>query len=499
MDKNINQLIFQHVWAIRPEKLAAIMELAAIRASGKELTNAEIQARIGEGPSSQSPRIIGSVGVLPIYGTIAPKMDLMTEMSGGSSIEGMQQTFRAMMADDKVESILLDIDSPGGVTDMVPEFAKEIREARGTKPITAIANTQAASAALWLGSQADQLFITPSGGVGSIGCFAGHEDISAQQEKDGIKTTLVKAGKFKAEFNPYEPLSDSARAEMQRKVDISHQQFVEDVAAGREVDPWTVLTSYGEGRMLDASEALAVGMVDGIETFDDVVARLHTKVVPSNDVPAKEDRTMDELLTKFADKLGITIEDGDDEAAVLAKADSLNAVIEPLRKAKDSAEKVKSFAAEFPQEYEEMKSLRAARVENEAHKFAENYERLHVKKDDGTAEPSPTKGFSAIVLAAVEDTHKKLAYGDLEVNDLKNLMDIVADEKNAIVEYAESGSSRTKESIGKGSEGGNARSTFAELVNEIMVQDSLEYGAAVSAAAKKNPDLFDEYQNAPVA
>lgn len=499
MDKHLNSFIFQHVWAIRPEKLAAIMELAAIRAEGRELTKAEIQSRMGEGPSSISPRIVGSVGVLPIFGTIAPKMDLMTEMSGGSSIEGMQQTFRAMLADPKVESILLDIDSPGGVTDMVPEFAAEIRNARGTKPITAIANTQAASAALWLGSQADELYITPSGSVGSIGCFAGHEDISAQQEQEGIKTTLVKAGKFKAEFNPYEPLSDSARAEMQSKVDASHMRFVEDVAAGRGVDPWTVLTTYGEGRMLEANDALAVGMVDGVKTFDDLIAGLHTaKVVSGNDVPAKEGREMDELLTKFAEKLGITIEDGDDEAAVLAKADSLNAVIEPLRKAKVSAEKVRSMREEFPDEYAELQAGRVARIENEAHRFAENYERLHVKNDDGTSEPNSTKGFSAVVLAAVEDTHKKIAAGDLGVEDLKSLMDVVADEKNAIVEYAEFGSSRTLDTVHKTVDG-NARSTFAELVNEIMVQDSLEYGAAVSAAAKKNPDLFEQYQNASVA
>lgn len=199
---------------------------------------------------------------------------MFTQVSGATSVSGFQSSFRAALADPVIDGILIDIDSPGGSTDLVPELAAEVYDARGGKPIVAIANTMAASAAYWIGSQADEFVVTPSGEVGSIGVYAVHQDLSGKQEKEGVKTTLVKAGEFKADTNPYEPLSDEARAAVQERVDEFYGMFLEAVSRGRSVSVSDVKGRFGKGRVVTASSALKEGMVDGIATFDATVARM---------------------------------------------------------------------------------------------------------------------------------------------------------------------------------------------------------------------------------
>ncbi len=140
---------------------------------------------------------------------------MLMESSGGTSVQGVARQFRAAMADPDIGRVILDVDSPGGQVGGVEELAREIYQARGQKPVTAIANGLAASAAYWIATAADEFVVTPSGQVGSIGVFGMHQDVSAALEKDGVKVTMVSAGKYKTEGNPFEPLTDEARAAMQ--------------------------------------------------------------------------------------------------------------------------------------------------------------------------------------------------------------------------------------------------------------------------------------------
>lgn len=272
----IVRAVSESPWAMRPDRLAVILDLVAMRAAGERLTADEVRARIGAAPPRRQAVTAGAVAVLPLYGVIIPRASLMSEMSGGTSVSGFQALLDQAIADPAVDAILIDVNSPGGLTDLVPELAARIREARGIKPITAIANTTAASAAYWLASQADELVVTPSGEVGSIGVYAAHQDISAAQEKAGIATTLISAGRFKVEASPFAPLTDEARAAIQERVDAFYGMFVADVAAGRGVTEAAVRDGFGQGRVVTAEAALAAGMVDGIETFDEALARLAT-------------------------------------------------------------------------------------------------------------------------------------------------------------------------------------------------------------------------------
>lgn len=275
---HVMRAVTETPWAVDETTLHAIRDLVALRSGGQRFTAAELEARIGDGPSHRSDvQMVGSVAVLPLYGVIMPRADLFNEMSGGTSVDRFRSAFLDAVEDDTVSAVVLDVASPGGMTDLIPELAADMRAARGAKPIVAVANTKALSAAYWLAAQADEIVVTPSGIVGSIGVYSMHEDISGQLEQDGVTVTLISAGENKTECNPYEPLSDEAREAMQARVDEMAGMFVSDVAAGRRVGEQKVRESFGRGRVMTASQAAAVGgMVDGVGTLRATVARLQS-------------------------------------------------------------------------------------------------------------------------------------------------------------------------------------------------------------------------------
>jgi len=271
--KRTVQFISETPWAILPSTLALILEIVKQRADGNRLTDEEIRERLSN-RRERSVANSGSVAVLGLYGPIVPRASLFTDVSGATAVQDFQASFREAMEDPAVSAILIDVDSPGGTVDLVPELAAEIRSSRGSKPIVAHANTMAASAAYWIASAADELVVTPSGEVGSIGVYAAHDDISGFQEKTGIKTTLISAGKYKVEHNPFGPLSEEAREEIQKTVNEYYGLFVSAVAKGRGASSEKVRNEFGQGRMKTARDALSAGMVDRIETFDQTLARL---------------------------------------------------------------------------------------------------------------------------------------------------------------------------------------------------------------------------------
>lgn len=220
------------------------------------------------------PAASGPVAVLNLRGVITPFPRF--SLFGGSSdgLVGFRRNLREAAANPDIGSILINVDSPGGSIDLVPETAADMRAARAQKPVIAVANTMAGSAAYWIASQATELVVTPSGDVGSVGVFILHEEFSEFDKRLGIETTLIKAGRHKAEGNPYQPLSDEAREHFQEVVDQTYDTFVADVAAGRGVSTSKVTRDFGEGRMLRADQATVAGMADRVAPIEEVLAGL---------------------------------------------------------------------------------------------------------------------------------------------------------------------------------------------------------------------------------
>lgn len=258
----------QTIWAMTPAGLEMLPKLFA--AAKPEAAAAPQRQRAAPG---------ASVGVLDLSGPIMQKSTWW-----GTSTEEFGQALDAMVADPSVKSVLINVDSPGGSVSGVQELASKIYAARGTKPIVAISNSQAASAAYWIATAADRLYITPGGEAGSIGVFAIHADMSQALENEGIKVSVIKAGEYKAEWIPYLPLTPEARDYEQQQVDRIHGEFIAAVSRHRGVSESVVRKSFGQGRTVDAKAAVAAGMADRVATFEQVVERLQSGRIKAGSV-----------------------------------------------------------------------------------------------------------------------------------------------------------------------------------------------------------------------
>ena len=271
--KKILSVVFGEVWAIRPCKLDALANLVMLVAGGGKRSEEEL-AEIAAVRRGRPAAVKGSVAVLPVHGLLSQHAGMIQESSGGTSTDELGRAFDSLMADNSIGAVVLDVDSPGGSVYGITELSSRIRAARGTKPIVAVANSEMASAAYHLGTAADEMVVTPSGEVGSVGVVALHLDVSKAAEMSGLSYTLLSAGEHKADGNSFQPLTDSSRAELQGQVDRYYEMFVGDVAKNRGITVKAVKSGYGQGRMVGAREAVESGMADRIDTLENVVAGL---------------------------------------------------------------------------------------------------------------------------------------------------------------------------------------------------------------------------------
>lgn len=273
---NVLRYIRERPWAITEQALGVVQEVVAAHLVGWRPT-AEEQERIETMAAARpKPYAAGAIAVIPLQGLLVPRASLFSAMSGGTSMDAFQSMVGQAVNDPTVSHIVLDIDSPGGVVDQIPETAAFLRSARDQKPITAVANCEAGSAAFWLACQATDFSITPSGTAGSLGVLTGHQDVSGAAEKAGVKTTLVaaQASPYKLELSPFAPLSAEARANLQAEVDDLCAWFINDVALGRGIDPETVAETFGKGRMVSAKAAVDRRMADRVETLPAAIERI---------------------------------------------------------------------------------------------------------------------------------------------------------------------------------------------------------------------------------
>ena len=269
------------------QRLAALAALCAHPWAMLESAWSELETMCGDPtvpdkaaaiPAKREPSPRGAgVAVVPIYGTIFPKPNVFTHFGMGTAVSDIRQQFRSALA-SKANTIVFDVDSPGGSVALVDELSAEIYSARNTKETIAVVNPMMASAAYNLGSAANKIVVTQSGVLGSIGVFAQHVDVSEAEEQSGIKTTLISAGKYKTEGNPFEPLTTDARAAIQEDVDAYYADFVSSVARNRGVSRRTVKNGFGQGRVVRAEVAIAEGMADSVGTFNEVLESLGVAV-----------------------------------------------------------------------------------------------------------------------------------------------------------------------------------------------------------------------------
>ena len=212
--------------------------------------------------------VTDGVAVLSIDGSLMHKSGYIGSNSGATGYDGIAAQIDSANANPNVRGILLDINSPGGEVSGCQALADKIK-ASG-KPVWAIANEQAASAAYWIASSASRLMITDTAEVGSIGVLTAHVDYSKSLEADGYKVTLIYAGAHKVDGNPYEVLPEAVRADFQVQIDALREKFAGAVAANRGKTVGAVLST--EARMYRGQAAVDVKLADAVMSYDQTLA-----------------------------------------------------------------------------------------------------------------------------------------------------------------------------------------------------------------------------------
>ncbi|MDO8320610.1 signal peptide peptidase SppA [Rhodoferax sp.] len=264
-------------WAITPDKLREIQAIYSAHLRGEKGDIEAIEAKLGRPLANERApyTLTDGVAVITIEGVIAKRMNMFTQISGGTSTELVTQDLRAALVDPAVNSIILSIDSPGGTVDGTQALSDQVFSARRVKPIVALASGVMASAAYWIGSAAQAVFISEQTTMtGSIGVVTSHVDMSRAEEQKGVKTTEIYAGKFKRIASSYSPLSDDGRTSIQEQVDYLYSIFVGDVARNRGVSVDAVLKTMADGRVFTGQQGINAGLADGIATLAGLTHRL---------------------------------------------------------------------------------------------------------------------------------------------------------------------------------------------------------------------------------
>jgi capsid assembly protease len=257
-------------WAIAHKRLLEIQSIYRAHFHGEKIDWKEIKdIKKTSGPAQQDKpyALVNGVAVIPIVGVLNKNDAFMAWLYDGTMMANIGRAYQTAIDDPLVRSVLLIIDSPGGTVDGTQELANVIYNGKKGKPVIAYSDGMIASAAYWIASAADKIYISgDTVEVGSIGVVATHIDFSKQDEMYGETWTEITAGKYKRIASSHEPLSEEGRQYLQNQVDHLYTIFVNDVARNRNVSAEQVL-AMADGRIFIGKQTVDVGLVDGVATL----------------------------------------------------------------------------------------------------------------------------------------------------------------------------------------------------------------------------------------
>jgi signal peptide peptidase SppA len=274
--------IFNRPLAIRPEKAEIIMAALADRLGVTKMRMPDGRIRLFDGDMEIGAdaavecgagyEVICGVAVLEVHGTLVQRQYGLRPTSGMTGYNAIRTNFFTALNDPAVAAIALDIDSPGGDCAGMLDLTDAIFAARGVKPIWAILDETAASAAYAIAAAADRVTIPRTGYAGSIGVICLHVDVSKMLEKDGVTVTVIQFGAHKADGQPVMPLAKDARARMQADVDLIGEMFIGSVARYRGIS--TMKIRAQEADVFLGEKGRDAGLVDLVASPAEAFAAL---------------------------------------------------------------------------------------------------------------------------------------------------------------------------------------------------------------------------------
>jgi signal peptide peptidase SppA len=280
----IAELAFNRPLLIEPEAAAIAASVLLPRIGAEQLVDldgdiAEAEASAFIGTPALRPdgryagyRMVGDgIAIAQMRGKLVNRGAWIGASSGLTSYEGMHALFAAMRADTSVRRVVLDVDSPGGEAAGCFETAAALKALDAEKPVTVLVNAVCCSAAYLVSSGASEILLTQTASVGSIGVIIVHLDRSGELAKAGLRPTIIHAGTGKADFNPFEPLPEGVRADVQREVNALYDEFVAMVAANRPKRLGAEAIRATGARVFRGQAAVEAGLADRIATLDEIL------------------------------------------------------------------------------------------------------------------------------------------------------------------------------------------------------------------------------------
>lgn len=225
-------------------------------------------------------RAAGGTAVVSIVGSLVNRGAWIGANSGMVSYEGIRAQLDDAARDPEVRSIVLDIDSPGGEALGMAGLAQRVRQINAEKPVVAVVNDMAASAAYGIASGASRIAVSPTSITGSIGVVLMHMDRSDELKERGVAVTLIHAGAHKVDGHPFGPLPDGVKSELQAEVMKHYEIFTSLVAEGRGSRLSAEAARGTEARTFLGVEAIDAGLADVVASFDEIVAELAASTGP---------------------------------------------------------------------------------------------------------------------------------------------------------------------------------------------------------------------------
>ena len=225
-------------------------------------------------PAPQTSITVERIAVVSVIGTLVARSGYLDAASGLLAYGDIGGAIASAMDDPSVRGVVLDVDSPGGEVGGLFDLVDQIRAIKaGTdKPLWAVANESALSAAYAIASTADRLYVTQTGEVGSVGVVAVHVDESGADAKAGLSWTFVFAGESKIDGNAHEPLSARARTTIQADVDHLYVDFCSLVASNRGISSETARRT--NAAIYRGNLAVRAGLADRVGTLDLAIAEM---------------------------------------------------------------------------------------------------------------------------------------------------------------------------------------------------------------------------------
>lgn len=255
-------LLLSHHWAMREEELRTYLQIAQRQGAGPEAVSVQMGRKLD---NTRTAQVRNGVAVIPVTGPIFRRANILTQVSGATSIEVLARDLEEAASNDAVRAILLDVDSPGGQVTGTGEMAGLIAQIQKRKPVCAYAGGLCASAAYWLASACGAIVAAPTAIVGSIGVM-----LSLQKSEDGSIEIVSSQSPHKT----MDVGTEEGRGRIQAYIDDLAEVFIGDVARYRGVSTQTVLSDFGAGGVLVGKKAVKAGLADYTGSFEGTLARL---------------------------------------------------------------------------------------------------------------------------------------------------------------------------------------------------------------------------------